>query len=106
MQNLSGVERWLGSTGHLSIGSGASAATSPFFRNASQKSAGILVLSAAWSSRMRAGLLAPGMTAAEAGCAREKCSAAALMGTSYSAHSAEIFSTLAAIAGGTGPYSK
>jgi hypothetical protein len=52
------------------------------------------------------GLAGSGNKAAEAGCAREKCSAAALMGILYSVHRAEIFSTLAAIAGGTTPYSK
>src|SRR5262245_44186467 len=42
---------------------------------------GIVLFNAAWSSAIRSGRLAPGMTAAEAGCASENCNAAALKGT-------------------------
>src|SRR5262245_60284176 len=65
---------------YRSIGRGALGATSPCFRISCQKSSGTFTFSAAISSAIRSGLLAPGMMAADAGCASEKCNAAALMG--------------------------
>jgi hypothetical protein len=55
--------------------------------------------SAAMSSAIRSGRLAPGITAATAGLASENCSAAALMSTLWAWAMRLMYSTLAMICG-------
>ena len=83
-----------------SMGSGALGATSACWRISRQKSSGTVAFSAAWSSAMRSGRLAPGMIAADAGCASENCNAAALIATLCRFAITLIRSTLARISGG------